>query len=91
MNYTNIRDKMVEASQYANEGVLKFQEKIGFHKQLSDLESDLDAADKNIEKQEYILKSQNQSVIDKLDIQIEQTEVDMNKVSESHVDTINSC
>ena len=82
---------MVEVSQYADKEVSKFQVKIGLHKQLSDLESDLKSASMNIEKQEYILKCQNQSVKDKLDVQIEQTEVGMNKVSESHIDTINNC
>ena len=90
-NYTNIRDKMVEASQYVNKGVSKIQSKIDYHKQLSDLKSDLKSTSINIEKQENILKSQNQSIKDKLDMQIEQTEVDMNKVSESHIGTINNC
>ena len=89
-NYTNIRDKMVEASQYVDEGVTKLQSKIDYHKQLSDLERNLDAADKNIGKQEYVLKNKNQSVKDKLEIQMEQAKSDMNKVSKN-IDTIDSC
>ena len=91
VNYTNIRDKMVEASQCVDEGVTKLQSKIDYREQLSDLERSIDAADKNIAKLEYVLKNKNQSVKDKLDVQMEQAKSDMNKVSKSHIDTIDSC
>ena len=91
MNYINIRDKMVEASQYVNKGVSKLQSKIDYHEQLSDLKSDIKSTNINIEKQENILKSQNKSIKDNLNIQIEQTQVGMNGASKSHIDSINNC
>ena len=68
-----------------------FRNKIDPHIQLSDLRSDLKSTNINIEEQEDIFKSLNKSIKDKLGIQIKQTEVGMNKVSESHIDTINNC
>ena len=91
MDYTKIRDKMVDASQYVDEGATKLESKIDYRGRLSALERDIDAADKSIAKQEYVLENKNQSVKDKLDVQMEQAKSGINKVSKSHIDTIDSC
>ena len=90
MNYTEIRDKMVDASQYVDEGVTKLQSKIVYRQQLSALERDIDAADKNIAKQECVLENKNQSAKNKLDVQMELAKSDINKVSKN-IHTIDSC
>ena len=90
-NYTKIQKKIIDTSQYVNEGETKLQSKIDYHKQLSDLKRELETADKNIGNHKDYLGKQNQSVKDKLDVQMEQAKSDVDGVSKTHIDTISSC
>ena len=91
-NHNNdIHSKMVEASQYANQEVSKFQQEIGYNFQIFDQTSNLKRSNINIEKHKDYIEIQIQSIRDKLDVQMEQAKSDMNGASKSHIDTINSC